>query len=284
MVESVSKQLNKELFLQNKKRKQQTLAGKLSTKKAERDVDELHSFCNLSTFDCLVLDCDKKIIERTAVINQLLGESTLQRITSAFLPLIPTKFNPKFKEFLEKPITTRQNESCKTPSILNNKTLFYIDLIGRHITKNKHQLSPILNSTQKTNGVHQLKEVGLFVTEINQLSPIASFKLNIAREFYEISNAFTLIFKIPKDAVFNFLNWPSVIHKDHRIGVPKHVINYLSAPFDPAYAVGTVKRSASGISIVKNFMDSHKGQLFVASIFGEEAKVTLTIPFLKEEL
>ncbi len=72
--------------------------------------------------------------------------------------------------------------------------------------------------------------------------------------------------------------------KDQGIGIPANEIKYLLEPFYRASNTGAVKGSGFGMSIVKRFVELHKGQIFVESVMNEGTKVTLILPFLKEKL
>lgn len=72
--------------------------------------------------------------------------------------------------------------------------------------------------------------------------------------------------------------------KDQGIGIPKEEIKYLTEPFYRASNHGEVKGTGFGMSIVKRFVELHKGQLFFESILNEGTTVTIILPFKRQEI
>jgi signal transduction histidine kinase len=72
--------------------------------------------------------------------------------------------------------------------------------------------------------------------------------------------------------------------RDRGIGIPKNEIKYLIEPFYRASNVGVVKGTGFGLSIVKRFVELHKGTIYIESTLHRGTKVTIILPFLKEEL
>jgi len=70
------------------------------------------------------------------------------------------------------------------------------------------------------------------------------------------------------------------IIKDQGIGIPYEEIKYLLEPFYRASNRGAVKGTGFGLSIVKRFVDLHKGQLLIESIVNKGTTVTIILPYL----
>jgi PAS domain S-box-containing protein len=68
--------------------------------------------------------------------------------------------------------------------------------------------------------------------------------------------------------------------KDKGIGIPHEEIKYLLDPFYRASNRGTVQGTGFGLSIVKRFVDLHKGQLLIESIVNKGTTVTIILPYL----
>jgi PAS domain S-box-containing protein len=69
---------------------------------------------------------------------------------------------------------------------------------------------------------------------------------------------------------------------DQGIGIPEHEIEYLLEPFYRASNIGSVKGSGFGMSIVKRFVELHKGKINIESIINQGTTVTIILPFLKK--
>ncbi|MBX9889468.1 MAG: PAS domain S-box protein [Flavobacteriaceae bacterium] len=70
------------------------------------------------------------------------------------------------------------------------------------------------------------------------------------------------------------------IIKDQGIGIPYEEIKYLLEPFYRASNRGAAKGTGFGLSIVKRFVDLHKGQLLIESIVNKGTTVTIILPYL----
>ena len=71
--------------------------------------------------------------------------------------------------------------------------------------------------------------------------------------------------------------------KDNGIGIPNMEIKYLLEPFYRASNRGAVKGTGFGLSIVKRFVDLHKGEMLIESVVDKGTKVTIILPYLLEE-
>jgi PAS domain S-box-containing protein len=69
--------------------------------------------------------------------------------------------------------------------------------------------------------------------------------------------------------------------KDQGIGIPHEEIKYLLDPFYRASNRGTIQGTGFGLSIVKRFVDLHKGQMLIESVVDEGTVVTITLPYLQ---
>lgn len=69
--------------------------------------------------------------------------------------------------------------------------------------------------------------------------------------------------------------------KDQGIGIPHEEIKYLLDPFYRASNRGAVKGTGFGLSIVKRFVDLHKGTLLIESVVDKGTVVTITLPYLQ---
>jgi PAS domain S-box-containing protein len=69
--------------------------------------------------------------------------------------------------------------------------------------------------------------------------------------------------------------------KDQGIGIPHEEIKYLLDPFYRASNRGTVQGTGFGLSIVKRFVDLHKGKMLIESIVDKGTVVTITLPYLQ---
>jgi signal transduction histidine kinase len=72
--------------------------------------------------------------------------------------------------------------------------------------------------------------------------------------------------------------------EDQGIGIPAEDIQYLLEPFYRASNIGEIKGTGFGLSIVKRFVELHKGELTIKSELLKGTKVTIILPFLKEEI
>ncbi|WP_366184697.1 PAS domain S-box protein [Flavobacterium ovatum] len=71
--------------------------------------------------------------------------------------------------------------------------------------------------------------------------------------------------------------------KDRGIGIPQEEIKYLLEPYYRASNIGTVKGTGFGLSIVKRFIDLHKGIILIESVVDKGTKVTIILPYLQQE-
>ena len=69
--------------------------------------------------------------------------------------------------------------------------------------------------------------------------------------------------------------------KDKGIGIPNEEIKYLLEPFYRATNKGAVKGTGFGLSIVKRFVDLHKGQILIESVLDKGTTVTIVLPYLQ---
>ena len=69
--------------------------------------------------------------------------------------------------------------------------------------------------------------------------------------------------------------------QDQGIGIPHEEIKYLLDPFYRASNRGAVKGTGFGLSIVKRFVDLHKGKMLIESVVDEGTFVTITLPYLQ---
>ncbi|MFV8376764.1 PAS domain S-box protein [Flavobacterium sp. LB1P71] len=69
--------------------------------------------------------------------------------------------------------------------------------------------------------------------------------------------------------------------KDQGIGIPYEEIKYLLDPFYRASNRGAVQGTGFGLSIVKRFVDLHKGKLLIESVVDKGTVVTITLPYLQ---
>jgi PAS domain S-box-containing protein len=66
--------------------------------------------------------------------------------------------------------------------------------------------------------------------------------------------------------------------KDKGIGIPQEEIKYLLDPFYRASNRGTVQGTGFGLSIVKRFVDLHKGKMLIESLVDKGTVLTITLP------
>lgn len=78
-------------------------------------------------------------------------------------------------------------------------------------------------------------------------------------------------------------NEVKIIIEDQGIGIPSEEIKYLLEPFYRASNIGTIKGTGFGMSIVKRFVELHKGQIFIESVINEGTKVTILLPYKSEK-
>ena len=71
--------------------------------------------------------------------------------------------------------------------------------------------------------------------------------------------------------------------KDKGIGIPQEEIKYLLEPFYRASNRGAVKGTGFGLSIVKRFIDLHKGQIVIESDVNIGTKVFVVLPYFQEQ-
>ncbi|AUC86109.1 hypothetical protein CW731_12815 [Polaribacter sp. ALD11] len=69
--------------------------------------------------------------------------------------------------------------------------------------------------------------------------------------------------------------------KDQGIGIPTDEIKYLLEPYYRASNKGAAQGTGFGLSVVKRFVDLHKGQLLIESIVGEGTVVIIILPYLQ---
>ena len=69
--------------------------------------------------------------------------------------------------------------------------------------------------------------------------------------------------------------------QDQGIGIPENEIKYLLEPFYRASNIGSVKGTGFGMSIVKRFIELHKGHLAITSMLKQGTTVAVTLPFIK---
>lgn len=72
------------------------------------------------------------------------------------------------------------------------------------------------------------------------------------------------------------------IIKDQGIGIPEDEVKYLLDPFYRASNRGAVQGTGFGLSIVKRFVDFHKGQLIIESVVDKGTTVIITLPYLQQ--
>lgn len=70
--------------------------------------------------------------------------------------------------------------------------------------------------------------------------------------------------------------------KDLGIGIPSEEIKYLLEPFYRASNRGAVKGTGFGLSIVKRFVDLHKGHILIESVVDNGTKVTIILPHFQQ--
>ena len=70
---------------------------------------------------------------------------------------------------------------------------------------------------------------------------------------------------------------------DQGIGIPSEEIKYLLEPFYRASNHGAIKGTGFGLSIVKRFIDLHKGQILIESVVNKGTKVTIILPYFQQE-
>jgi PAS domain S-box-containing protein len=70
--------------------------------------------------------------------------------------------------------------------------------------------------------------------------------------------------------------------KDKGIGIPQEEIKYLLDPFYRASNRGTVQGTGFGLSIVKRFVDLHKGKMLIESLVDKGTVLTITLPYLQK--
>ena len=68
--------------------------------------------------------------------------------------------------------------------------------------------------------------------------------------------------------------------KDQGIGIPYEEIKYLLDPFYRASNRGAVQGTGFGLSIVKRFVDLHKGKMLIESVVDKGTVVAITLPYL----
>ena len=68
--------------------------------------------------------------------------------------------------------------------------------------------------------------------------------------------------------------------KDQGIGIPYEEIKYLLDPFYRASNRGAIQGTGFGLSIVKRFVDLHKGKMLIESVVDKGTVVTITLPYL----
>jgi signal transduction histidine kinase len=72
------------------------------------------------------------------------------------------------------------------------------------------------------------------------------------------------------------------IIKDKGIGIPSEEIKYVLEPFYRASNKGTAEGTGFGLSIVKRFIQLHKGQILIESIIKKGTTITIILPYLKQ--
>ena len=70
--------------------------------------------------------------------------------------------------------------------------------------------------------------------------------------------------------------------KDKGIGIPTDEIKYLLETYYRASNKGAVKGTGFGLSVVKRFVDLHKGQMLIESVVDKGTTVTITLPYLQQ--
>jgi len=65
---------------------------------------------------------------------------------------------------------------------------------------------------------------------------------------------------------------------DHGIGIPETDLVHLFQPFYRAANTDEIQGTGLGLAIVKDFIDLHKGQIFVISELGKGTTVTISLP------
>ncbi|ARV07432.1 hypothetical protein BTO04_12355 [Polaribacter sp. SA4-10] len=68
---------------------------------------------------------------------------------------------------------------------------------------------------------------------------------------------------------------------DEGIGIPHEEIKYLLEPFYRATNKGAAKGTGFGLSIVKRFVDLHKGEILIESAVNKGTTVTIVLPYLQ---
>lgn len=68
---------------------------------------------------------------------------------------------------------------------------------------------------------------------------------------------------------------------DYGMGIPKEDLNNLFQPFYRAGNTDEIQGTGLGLSIVKEFIDLHKGQIFVTSEINKGTKVTILLPLTR---
>ncbi|TXD47634.1 PAS domain-containing sensor histidine kinase [Polaribacter sp. IC073] len=72
------------------------------------------------------------------------------------------------------------------------------------------------------------------------------------------------------------------IIKDQGIGIPTDEIKYLLEPYYRASNKGAAQGTGFGLSVVKRFVDLHKGELLIESVVDEGTTVTIILPHLQQ--
>jgi len=67
--------------------------------------------------------------------------------------------------------------------------------------------------------------------------------------------------------------------QDSGIGIPASDIDYIFEPFHRASNAGNIPGMGLGMSIVKQAVDLHGGEIFVESAIGAGTTFTVTLPF-----
>ncbi|MDX6747469.1 PAS domain S-box protein [Polaribacter sp. PL03] len=141
--------------------------------------------------------------------------------------------------------------------------------------------------------INEIIEENLSVSETNQKVIIKS-KLDI--ESYYMDSI--MIRHILNNIISNALKYSSkniTIHlsktkkkevkfiiKDLGIGIPTDEIKYLLEPYYRASNKGSAQGTGFGLSVVKRFVDLHKGKMLIESVVNEGTAVIIILPYLQQ--
>ncbi|MBA4196952.1 MAG: hypothetical protein C0459_05290 [Chitinophaga sp.] len=198
-------------------------------------------------------------------------------IMDMYLEDMSAEIQKKFK----KQFTRIQGELERLQTLMNDVLVLGRADVSRtpfHL-KEENFISFLEHIIQKYNNRYP-EERSVLLTVKGKAVPF-SFDIKLLDHAFEniLSNAYKYSTEGHIDMYVNFeYDKVTVEITDHGIGIPETDLVHLFQPFYRAANTDEIQGTGLGLAIVKDFIDLHKGQIFVISELGKGTTVTISLP------